>query len=447
MYVGNDLTKLDQFGVDLLTNREVVAVNQAGTPAQPVSTSTDKQVWYAPNADGSYTVALFNLGRTDSDITANWSDLGLIGAATVRDLWAGKDLGTFASKFTGQTIPIHGVRLLRVTPQKGATVALNDDAQRVAYKGGWTRNGGNEVPATTQPLQVAVGNSSTGQVPTPPASGRIVSVNDDDPGIAYSGSWGQSRGRGFGDYKDDVHYVEGNGSSVQYTFTGTGIDYVTELDESQGDVDVYLDGEFQKTVGTARGPGDPRSRWCAAVGPAERKPHAPQREEVGTVHAGGQAGRPQESLLHRDAAVFDKSAQADVSTEIGRDPGELVSIANAGKILVKGTDYTVEGKVVTIKKEYLAAQPVSSTVLDFSFRGDYRDDVHSATANGAAITFAFRGHRRRLDHGAGSGSGRRRRLPRRQAVRRVNLSNEARVTTRQVFSQTGDGMGSTLCAS
>ena len=51
-YIGNDMTKLDQYGVDLLTNPEVIGVNQAGRPAQPRSSpKTNKQVWYSLNAD------------------------------------------------------------------------------------------------------------------------------------------------------------------------------------------------------------------------------------------------------------------------------------------------------------------------------------------------------------------------------------------------------------
>ena len=61
------MTRLDSYGLELLTNREVIAVNQAGRPAQPVSTKTNRQVWFSLNADSSFTVALFNLGRADAD--------------------------------------------------------------------------------------------------------------------------------------------------------------------------------------------------------------------------------------------------------------------------------------------------------------------------------------------------------------------------------------------
>ena len=135
MYLGNDLTNLDEFGLDLITNREVIAVNQAGVPARPVSTGTKQQVWYALNPDGTYTVALYNLGRADADITVDWSDIGLDGSAKIRDLWAGKNLGTEADGFTAESVPIHGVRLLKVTPAKQAVLTVNDDSLRVGYDG------------------------------------------------------------------------------------------------------------------------------------------------------------------------------------------------------------------------------------------------------------------------------------------------------------------------
>ncbi len=139
----------------------MIAVNQAGRPAQPVSTKTNRQVWYSLNADSSYTVAMFNLGTTEADMTANFADLGLDGSAKVRDLWARKDLGQFASSYTAATVPPHGVRLFKVTPQKKSAIRVNDDDLRVSYDGAWQRNGNNEVPAVSEPLTVTVTDSGT----------------------------------------------------------------------------------------------------------------------------------------------------------------------------------------------------------------------------------------------------------------------------------------------
>ncbi|MFJ5216729.1 fibronectin type III domain-containing protein [Streptomyces sp. NPDC088354] len=116
LYIGDDLTHLDPYGLSLLTNDEVIAVDQAGNPARPVSQDSPEQVWYARNTDGSYTVALFNLGKGYADVTADWSDLGISGKAAVRDLWSHKNLGKVNGSFT-DNLPPHGSRLLRVTPE------------------------------------------------------------------------------------------------------------------------------------------------------------------------------------------------------------------------------------------------------------------------------------------------------------------------------------------
>ncbi|HEU5353968.1 MAG TPA: CBM35 domain-containing protein [Actinocrinis sp.] len=115
LYTGDDLTKLDAYGLSLLTNDEVIAVDQAGNPAKPVSQSSDQQVWYARNADGSYTVALFNLGASAATVTANWDDLGITGPASVRDLWSHSALGTSNGSVSASLVS-HGSRLLRITP-------------------------------------------------------------------------------------------------------------------------------------------------------------------------------------------------------------------------------------------------------------------------------------------------------------------------------------------
>lgn len=131
LYSGDDLTKLDSYGLSLLTNREVIAVDQSGNPARPVSQRTDQQVWHARNNDGSYTVALFNLGSTAATVTAHWSDLGITGPASVRDLWSHSNLGDFTGSFSA-TLPVHGSRLLRITP---ADVAANNPSMPTGLHG------------------------------------------------------------------------------------------------------------------------------------------------------------------------------------------------------------------------------------------------------------------------------------------------------------------------
>ncbi|MGO1054814.1 alpha-galactosidase [Crossiella sp. CA198] len=111
---GPEHSKLDSYGLSLITNDEVIAVNQAGKPARPVSQASDQQVWSARNDDGSHTVALFNLGSVPATVRADWRDLGFTGEARVRDLWSHRELGR-AAGFPA-LLPAHGSRLLRVTP-------------------------------------------------------------------------------------------------------------------------------------------------------------------------------------------------------------------------------------------------------------------------------------------------------------------------------------------
>ena len=386
MYVGNDLTQLDDYGIQLLTNPEVIAVNQAGRPAHPVSTASPRQTWYAVNPDGSVTVAVFNLGQTDADMTVSLADVGLSGSAKVRDLWAKKNLGKAEGSFTATDVPVHGTRLFTFTPVKGATVALNDDDAQLAYEGAWSRNGGQEQVAAAQSLTVSVFDSSQGG--TAPAAGasRVIAVNDTDPGIAYDGNWGQSGGRGLGDYQDDVHYAEADGSSFQYSFVGTGVDWVTETHESQGDAEVYVDGVLADTVSAHQAEGRGAQQVVFSTRDLPNGSHT-----IRVVKKSGQfmlldrLDIVQESLLDVDHVAFDRAAPEDATVHVLRDPGELLGVYRDGAALAEGTDYTVDGDAVVLGSAFLGALADGDSALEFRFRGDARDDVHWTNDDGAAV--------------------------------------------------------------
>ena len=78
--------------------------------------------------------------------------------------------------------------------------------------------------------------------------------NNTDPGITYTGGWNTSSGRGFGDYQEDVRYTTTNGDSASFTFTGTSIDFLTEKNSDEGNVEVYIDnvsqGQFSANAAT-----------------------------------------------------------------------------------------------------------------------------------------------------------------------------------------------------
>lgn len=81
-----------------------------------------------------------------------------------------------------------------------------------------------------------------------------VLVNDDSPIFTYSGSgWTDQNGRssfenGLCDYKDDAHFTTANDSYVTISFTGLAVDIISEKHPVYGDIDVYLDDVFEKTI-------------------------------------------------------------------------------------------------------------------------------------------------------------------------------------------------------
>ena len=117
LYIGDDLTQLDSFGLKLLTNDAVLAVDQSGRPGQQITAGTDGEtpVWAAKEADGSYVVALFNLKSTTTNVSVTWSDLGFSGSAFVSDLWS-QGWPVKATTSYSVQLPAHGSSLVRVTP-------------------------------------------------------------------------------------------------------------------------------------------------------------------------------------------------------------------------------------------------------------------------------------------------------------------------------------------
>ncbi|MEY9863846.1 hypothetical protein ABH935_009499 [Catenulispora sp. GAS73] len=76
-------------------------------------------------------------------------------------------------------------------------------------------------------------------------------IDDTDATLRYCGSWAVSSGRGLGDYGDGVHYTAGNGDSVTATWSGTGVDFVTEKNTDEGTIAVFVDGQLRQTVSAA----------------------------------------------------------------------------------------------------------------------------------------------------------------------------------------------------
>ncbi len=170
LLIGCDMTQLDDFALGLLTNDEVLAVNQDPLGKQGVHVKEDAEtgvdILAKPLADGTVAVGLFNRGRYEltpparpragqpappkvwkvvdrsskkaeefttekeakealakvaepAEATVRWSDLNLTGSQAVRDLWRQKDLGTVDGSFTA-SVPFHGAVMLKIGTPKAS---------------------------------------------------------------------------------------------------------------------------------------------------------------------------------------------------------------------------------------------------------------------------------------------------------------------------------------
>jgi alpha-galactosidase len=115
LLAGNDLSKMTPETLAILTNPEVLAVDQDSLGAQGhrVAQEGPLEVWAKPLADGSKAVGLFNRGESVMPVTAYFRDIGVGESASVRDLWEKRDLGVFKVRFTAQ-VPVHGAVMIKV---------------------------------------------------------------------------------------------------------------------------------------------------------------------------------------------------------------------------------------------------------------------------------------------------------------------------------------------
>ena len=118
LLAGNDLRTMSAETKEILTNGEVIAIDQDpdGKPAKRISDAAATAVVVTrPLHDGSLAVGLFNRDDQPQAVTVKWSDIGLADKAIrARDLWKHADVATSGDGYTA-TVPAHGVVLLKVT--------------------------------------------------------------------------------------------------------------------------------------------------------------------------------------------------------------------------------------------------------------------------------------------------------------------------------------------
>ncbi len=115
LLIGCDLAQMDDFTRALLTNDEVLDVDQDPLGRQGARRAQDglTEVWTRPLSDGTTAVALFNRAALQRPVTVRWADIGIAGKQPVRDLWQWKDLEPTAGSLT-LDVPGHGAVLLKV---------------------------------------------------------------------------------------------------------------------------------------------------------------------------------------------------------------------------------------------------------------------------------------------------------------------------------------------
>ena len=122
LIIGCDLSKLDPFTLDLLSNTEVIAVDQdvLGKQAQCIKQIGCIQIWARPLADGTAAVGIFNLGPVAEKASVRWSELTVIlprdmvlsGKQPTRDLWMRRNLGHRDG--LDMELPSHGSMFVKV---------------------------------------------------------------------------------------------------------------------------------------------------------------------------------------------------------------------------------------------------------------------------------------------------------------------------------------------
>lgn len=116
---GGDLPSNDDFALSLMTNDEVLAVNQKATNSRPVSTNGDRVVWASDDAGSKAKyVAAFNTGDSGTqEVTIKFSDLGAPESCDLRDLWSGRTVSGVKDGYTFH-LPPHGSALCKLTPSR-----------------------------------------------------------------------------------------------------------------------------------------------------------------------------------------------------------------------------------------------------------------------------------------------------------------------------------------
>jgi alpha-galactosidase len=117
LLAGNDLRSMPSTVLEILTNRDVIAVNQDrdGRQGRRINKSGEQEVWARPLAGGDQAIGLFNRGGEAATIAVKWADVGFTATPRrARDLWKHTDLKVSGDAYSVR-VPSHGVAMIRVS--------------------------------------------------------------------------------------------------------------------------------------------------------------------------------------------------------------------------------------------------------------------------------------------------------------------------------------------
>lgn len=119
LLIGCDVANMSDDTTRILTNSEVIAVNQdsLGVQGKKLNVNGRMEVWGGPLENGNYAVVLLNRGEVEANVTVEWADIGLDSGRTavVRNLWMQIDMGNFQGHVSS-SVPSHGVKMYKITP-------------------------------------------------------------------------------------------------------------------------------------------------------------------------------------------------------------------------------------------------------------------------------------------------------------------------------------------
>jgi len=119
LFFSGEMTRLDDFTLNVLCNAEIIGVNQdiLGRQGVIVTQTEDYFVITKPLAEGSIAAGVFNTSVVEQSVRVSWKELGLKGRQSVRDLWRQQDLGAHKNSIDVK-LPLHGVVMLRLSLAK-----------------------------------------------------------------------------------------------------------------------------------------------------------------------------------------------------------------------------------------------------------------------------------------------------------------------------------------